>query len=159
MDSTRRQITKIAREASRFAGKVLRGTGLGLSEFEMIHCVRHHPGIHQKELCDLLGMDKAAAARRAANLEKKGYLARRPDPKDSRGKLLFVTEKSNAVKDSKTAVEEFFYSWLMEGIDDPEREIFLSVLDRIYWKSKNERRAEFANLIALEAKQHGRTPV
>lgn len=156
MDATQRKITKIAREATRFTGKVLKDTGLGLSEYEFIHCVRHNPGISQEGVREKLGLDKAAVARRAANLERKGFILRKPDPNDGRGKQLFATERANTVKNSKVVVEAFFYEWLMEEISGDEREIFLSVLDRIYWKSKNERRADFENLIELEAHQHGK---
>ena len=155
MDNTKRQITKIAREALRFTGKVLKDTGLGLSEYEFIHCVRHNPGISQEGLREKLGLDKAAVARRAANLEAKGYIIRKPDPKDGRGKQLFATEKGDTVKNSKASVEAFFYEWLLEDVIGEERDIFLAVLDRIYWKSKNERRSEFENLIAMEAKRYG----
>lgn len=155
MDSTKRQITKIAREASRFTGKVLKDTGLGLSEYEFIHCVRHNPGISQEGLREKLGLDKAAVARRAANLEKKGYIIRKPDPKDGRRKQLFATEKGDAVKNSRASVEAFFYEWLLEDVTGEERNIFLAVLNQIYWKSKNERREDFKNLIALEEKRHG----
>ena len=155
MDSTQRQITKIAREASRFTGKVLKDTGLGLSEYEFIHCIRHNPGISQEGVREKLGLDKAAVARRAANLEKKGYIIRQADPKDGRGKQLFATEKSDHVNNSKVSVEEFFYEWLLTGIEGAEKEIFLAVLDKIYWKSKKERREDFKNLLALEAGQHG----
>ena len=154
MDSTKRQITKIAREAGRFTGKVLKDTGLGLSEYEFIHCIRHNPGIRQEGVREKLGLDKAAVARRAANLEKKGYIVRKADPGDGRSKLLFATEKSDKVNNSKVAVEEFFYEWLMEDITGPEKDLFISVLDRIYWKSKVERREGFRNLIELEAGRH-----
>lgn len=154
MDSTQRKITKIAREAMRFTGKVLKDTGLGLSEYEFIHCIRHNPGISQEGLCEKLGLDKAAVARRAVNLEKKGFVIRKPDPKDGRGKQLFTTEQANAVKNSKVSVEAFFYEWLLEEVTGKEREIFLTVLDRIYWKSKNERRNEFKKLIELEANRN-----
>ena len=157
MDATQRKITKIAREATRFTSKILKDTGLGLSEYEFIHCVRHNPGISQEGVREKLGLDKAAVARRAANLERKGFILRKPDPNDGRGKQLFATEQANAVKNSKVAVEAFFYEWLMEEVTDDEKEIFLSVLDRIYWKSKNERRADFKNLIELEANRHGKS--
>ena len=156
MDDTKRQITKIARECSRFTGKVLKDTGLGLSEYEFIHCIRHNPGISQESVREKLGLDKAAVARRAANLEKKGYIIRKQDPDDGRRRRIFTTEKSNSVKNSKVSAEEFFYEWLMESITGKDKDIFLAVLDRIYWKSKNERREDFRNLISLEAKEHGK---
>ncbi|WP_352419175.1 MarR family transcriptional regulator [Proteiniborus sp.] len=156
MDSTQRKITKIAREALRFTSKVLKDTGLGLSEYEFIHCIRHNPGISQEGLREKFGLDKSAVARRAANLEKKGFIERKPDPNDGRGKQLFATEQANTVKNSKVLVESFFYEWLLQDVTGEEREIFLTVLDRIYWKSKNERRADFKNLIELEANCHGK---
>jgi DNA-binding MarR family transcriptional regulator len=93
-------------------------------------------------------------ARRAANLEKKGYIIRKADPGDGRSKLLFATEKSDKINNSKVAVEEFFYEWLMEDVTGSEKDLFISVLDRIYWKSKVERREGFRNLIELEAGRH-----
>ena len=45
VDKTERKIAKIDRTARRFTARALRDTGLGLSEYEFIHCVRHHPGI------------------------------------------------------------------------------------------------------------------
>lgn len=156
MDDTKRQITKIARECSRFTSKVLKDTGLGLSEYEFIHCIRHDPGISQEGLREKLGLDKAAVARRAANLEKKGYIIRKQDPDDGRGKQLFTTEKSDNVKNSKVSAEEFFYEWLTEDVTGRDRDVFLAVLDRVYWRSKNERRDDFKNLIALEAGKHGK---
>ncbi|MFA7673488.1 MAG: MarR family transcriptional regulator [Clostridia bacterium] len=156
MDDTKRQITKIARECSRFTVKVLKDTGLGLSEYEFIHCIRHSPGISQEGLREKLGLDKAAVARRAANLEKKGYIIRKQDPIDGRKKQLFTTEKSDSVKNSKVSVEEFFYEWLMENVTGKDRDTFLAVLDKVYWRSKNERREDFRNLIGLETKEHGK---
>ena len=68
MDASRRQITKIAREAGRLTIRVMRQEGIGSGEFDLIHLVRHRPGISQKEICEELNMDKGAAARRVARL-------------------------------------------------------------------------------------------
>ena len=45
MDASRRQITKIAREAGRLTIRVMRQEGIGSGEFDLIHLVRHRPGI------------------------------------------------------------------------------------------------------------------
>ncbi|MCE5196348.1 MAG: MarR family transcriptional regulator [Negativicutes bacterium] len=155
MDATNRQISKIAREATRFTGKVLKDSGIGLAEYEFIHCVRHHPGISQEGIRAELNLDKAAVARRAVNLERKGFLLRQQDPSDGRSKQLYVTAKGDAVKNARASVESFFYEWLLADLTAVEKESFLPVLDRLYWKSKNERRIGFGNLLALEAKEHG----
>ena len=66
MDQSRRQITKIAREVSKFTVKAMKAEGIGTAEFDFIHQVRHHPGITQAQVRDALKIDKGAAARRAA---------------------------------------------------------------------------------------------
>ncbi len=155
MDATNRQISKIAREATRFTGKVLKDSGIGLAEYEFIHCVRHHPGISQEGVRTELNLDKAAVTRRAVNLERKGFLIRQQDPRDGRSKQLYATEKGDAVKDAKASVESFFYEWLLADLADSEKENFLLVLDKIYWKAKTERRIGFGNLLTLEVQEHG----
>ena len=101
MDPTERKITKIAREAGKFTVQAMKEEGIGTAEFDFIHLVRHHPGITQTEVREQLKIDKGAAARRAASLEAKGYLIRKPNPWDGRSQLLYATEKAETLKNSK----------------------------------------------------------
>ncbi|MDD5935308.1 MAG: MarR family transcriptional regulator [Clostridiales bacterium] len=149
-DDTERKITKIARELTKFTNNVMRETGLGSAEVEFIHCVRHNPGISQKELSEKLSVDKAAIARRSANLIKKGYLTTKIDENDARKQNLFATEAAEKFKKSRVEVESMFYAWLMEGIEGEEKKVFLEVLDKIYEKSKKESKEGFPNLYELE---------
>ena len=48
MDITKRQITKIAREVSKFTIRTLREDGIGTAEFDVIHAIRKNPGIHRQ---------------------------------------------------------------------------------------------------------------
>ena len=82
MDSTQRRITKIAREVSKFTVQTMKEEGIGTAEFDVIHLVRHNPGITQKKVCETLKIDKGAAAKRVASLEHKGYLVREVNPED-----------------------------------------------------------------------------
>ena len=102
MDPTERKITKIAREAGKFTVQAMKEEGIGTAEFDFIHLVRHHPGITQTEVREQLKIDKGAAARRAASLEAKGYLIRKPNPWDGRSQLLYATEKAESLKHSFT---------------------------------------------------------
>ena len=47
---TKRQITKIAREANKLTLHTMRESGIGTGEFDLIHLVRHEPGDFQKEI-------------------------------------------------------------------------------------------------------------
>lgn len=82
MEHFARKITKIAREAEHLVLLATRADGIGTAEIDCLHAVRHHPGVTQAELVAMLHSDKAAIARRTANLERKGYLRRAPNPSD-----------------------------------------------------------------------------
>ena len=148
MDQTRRQITKIAREAGKLAVRMMKETGIGSGEFDLLPAVRHTPGISQSEICQQLNMDKGAVARRVASLEAKGYLTRRKNPEDGRGQMLYATEAAEELKRSKAQVETAFYEWLLEELTEEERQTFALLLHRLYARSKQERREDFVHVIA-----------
>ncbi len=87
MDITERKITKIAREAEKLVLVLLREEGVDTSEIDLIHALRHNPGCTQARLAKIIHADKAAIARRTKNLEAKGYLVCKNDPKDRRSQL------------------------------------------------------------------------
>ncbi len=147
-DPTKRQITKIAREAAKFTVGMMRADGIGTAEFDFIHLVRHNPGITQAQACSALKMDKGAAARRTASLEAKGYLERRPNPEDGRSHLLYATPKAEELKNSKAEIETVFYAWLTQTLSAEDCAEFCRILDILYWRSKGERRNGFAEVTA-----------
>lgn len=146
MDATKRQITKIAREVSKFTVRTMRREGVGSGEFDVIHAIRKNPGITQAGVCEITGLDKGAVARQTANLEAKGYLIRRENPADGRSRLLFATEKAERLKNSKAHIESQFYEWLLEALSEEERAEFARVLDILYHRCKAESKAEFPEM-------------
>lgn len=152
MEHPARKITKIAREAERLVLLAMRRDGIGTAEIDCIHAVRHHPGITQTELAAALNSDKPAIARRTASLERKGYLRREPNPEDGRSHLLFPTEKAEGLRNAKADAENLFCEYIMTGLGEAERTAFLSALDTLYTRSKEESRAGFPHIIMEEAK-------
>ena len=146
MDATKRQITKIAREVSKFTVRTMRREGIGSGEFDVIHAIRKNPGITQAGVCEITGLDKGAVARQTANLEAKGYLIRRENPADGRSRLLFATEKAERLKNSKAHIESQFYEWLLEALSEEERAEFARLLDILYFRCKAESKAEFPEM-------------
>ena len=157
MDATGRKITKIAREVSKFTLQTMKEDGIGTAEFDFIHLVRHKPGITQAEIREQLKIDKGAAARRAASLESKGYLYRKPNPDDGRSQLLYATEKAEQLKNSKAHIESVFYEWLLAELPEEEKAAFCETLDKLYWRSKLQRRAGFEDVAKLVDKVSGQT--
>ena len=152
MEITRRAITKIAREVSRFTAREVRSEGVGASEYDMIHAVRKQPGITQAEICRALGLDKAAA-RMAANLEKKGYLERRPNPEDGRSQKLFATPAAEKLKFSRAHTEAQFYKWLWQGLEEEELNAFVHTLEKVYQRCRDESKADFVHVQAYLAEK------
>ena len=147
MDITERKITKIAREAEKLVLVALREDGVGTAEIDLIHALRHNPGCTQARLTEILHADKAAIARRTRNLEAKGFLVRRDDPRDKRSKLLYPTERAETLKSSKAEIEASFYEYLLSTLTAAEAETFAALLNRLYIASKSESRAGFPHLI------------
>lgn len=148
MDFTERKITKIAREAEKLVLLSLRDFGVGTAEIDLIHALRHNPGITQAKLAEILHTDKAAIARRTKNLETKGYLVRKDDPSDRRSQLLFPTAQAETLKASKAEIEASFYEYLTSSLTSEEKATFAMLLDKLYLASKTESRAGFPHLLA-----------
>ena len=96
----------------------------------------------------MLHADKPAIARRTASLERKGYLRREPNPEDGRSQLLYAAEAADGLRNSKAHIEEVFYTWLLEDLDREEAEQFCATLDKLYQKSKAQRKADFRDVAA-----------
>lgn len=146
-----RQITKIAREVNKLLISTFREENVGSGEIDMIHLIRHNPGISQKDVCDALNMDKGVVARRTASLEKKGYLTRKVNPDDKRAQILYPTDKADELQDSKQSVETVFYAWLIDSLDTEERAAFLQTLGKLYKRTHTESRAGFPEVKTLLA--------
>lgn len=146
MDYTNRQITKIAREVSKFTVQTMKTDGIGTAEFDFIHLLRHHPGMTQKQIRDTLNIDKGAAARRAASLEAKGYLVRKDNPADGRSQLLYATQKAEKLRNSKASIEQAYYDWLLSELPEAERTEFCRILNELYLRSKQQSRVGFPDV-------------
>ena len=154
MDPTKRQMTKIAREVSKLAGRMLRDQGIGTAEFDVVHVIRKNPGITQAGIRDQLGIDQGAMARQIASLEAKGFLIRKENPQDGRSQLLYATEKADQLKNSKAYIESVFYEWLLEPLSDQQRQEFAATLETLYLRSREQSRAGFPEVVErLEEKE------
>lgn len=149
MDITEQRISKIARGANHFTSRMMRLEGIGPSEFDFILMVRWHPGITQASICQKLDLDKGAAARLSARLEAKGYLRREPDQSDRRRQLLFATEKSDEVKNSKRYLEAIFYQWLLEPLSQEEQKELARLLKILDQRCLSERQEHFPTVTRL----------
>ncbi len=81
-------------------GAALRDAGfddLGPGNAKVLPFVPHE-GITIGELATVAGVRKQTMAESVEHLERAGYLERRPNPHDARSRLLFLTERGEAVR-------------------------------------------------------------
>ena len=85
----------------------MKADGIGTAEFDFIHLVRHNPGMTQADVRAALKIDKGAAARRAASLEAKGYLVRKPNPGRWPQPAAVCHAQGRGTENSKAAIEPY----------------------------------------------------
>lgn len=73
---------------------------------------------------------------------------RRENPNDHRSQLLYATEKAEGLRNSKAAIEQTFYEWLLDELSESDRDSFCRVLNDLYLRSKKEARAGFPEVSA-----------
>ena len=61
--------------------------------------------------------------------------------------------KAEELKNSKAEIETIFYEWLLAELPEDERNRFCETLDKLYWRSKNERRVGFETVSKLVAER------
>ena len=143
-----RYMTKIVREMNKYKELREKENKLNPSEEVLLHLIRHHEGISQKELVVLRNVDKAAVARELSKLELKGYIERKPG-EDLRTRLIYSTEKTKNLKEELVSYEEEFFEWLFSSIESKEKEKFFETLTVLYLRSKQESRNGFTQLLEM----------
>lgn len=146
MDQTERKMMKIVRVLEKFTVQTLKENGIGTAELDFIHTVRHNPGITQADVRKQLNLDKGAAARRVVSLESKGYLIQKLDENDKRCRHLFATKQAQTLKNSKASIETIYFDWLLEELEENEKQQFIHTLNQLYSRSKTEYKQGFPTL-------------
>lgn len=150
METKNRYIAKISRVAGMYTSMMLKDGAYNNTEIMALHYIRHNKGINQNTLKEKLAVDKSAVARIVAKFEADGLVEKRKDENDKRINLLYPTEKAQKLKLNTVSFEDKFYNWLVDGIDKTELDTFYNVLEKLYLKSKNERRSNFKNIMEYE---------
>ncbi|MDE2006570.1 MAG: MarR family transcriptional regulator [Rhodospirillales bacterium] len=66
------------------AGRRARARGLAKAEFSALAILARHPGLTQRELAERLNVEPVTVARLLDRLTARGWVERRPDPRDRR---------------------------------------------------------------------------
>lgn len=146
MNSEFRKITKIARVTSQFVTKKQGKLGLNENERLALHYVRHHKGCSQRNVSDELCIDKALVTRICTKLIQNGWIEKKESELDHRAYQLYALPKAEEEKNEITSLETLFYEEITKELSQEEKEAFLIILDKIYLKSKQERKSNYENM-------------
>ena len=108
------------------------GTGevLHMSEVEVINEVGTRPEINLTELSNILGVTKATLSPIVNRLEKKGYIAKRQDPNNSKVRLLLLQDKGRkAQRGIQTYGMKF--SEYMGDVTEAELKSYIRLLNKM----------------------------
>src|SRR5260370_15546270 len=83
-------LRRAARVVTQFYDSVLRPSGLRITQFTTLQALNRAPGISQKQLAELLGIDSTTLTRTLALLRRKGWL-RSEAGTDRRELRIFLT--------------------------------------------------------------------
>lgn len=108
-------------------------------------------GIQVSELTKLAQVRKQTMAQAVAELEALGYVERRPDPNDRRGKLVFLTERGAAVRPTAMATGRNVEAHWAELTSPEDLDTLKRLLSRLLTQLQAEYDAEPAPPAAPEA--------
>jgi DNA-binding MarR family transcriptional regulator len=105
--------------------------GLTRAQTQLLAYLVLHEGINQTGLADLLEIEPISLARLIDRMEQAGWVERRPDPKDRRAWLLFLTEKTKPVFSKMVEVGKEVRADALQGFTTSERDLILELLLRV----------------------------
>lgn len=108
-----------------------RGIGVTRPQWQVLSVLFRHEGVNQGGLAELLDVEPITVCRMVDRLQDAELVVRRPDPSDRRAWCLFLTPKAHQVLDQLRPLAQSMFEVALEGIEDSDRAIALSALDRI----------------------------
>ncbi|MGW0823236.1 MarR family winged helix-turn-helix transcriptional regulator [Streptomyces sp. NPDC002845] len=109
----------------------LQESGLRLRHYALLRFLTTSPGALQRELSASLGYDPSAIVGLVDDLEKLGFVERRPSPDDRRSRIIVLTEDGRAfLRDSDEAGQRATNE-LLQPLDATERGMLHSLLQKL----------------------------
>jgi len=114
------------------------GISISFEVLEVMKFLRHHDGLNQQELADMLFKDKSTMTYLIDNMVKAGLVTRREDEADRRNKHIILTTKAHELQYQLTPLALQCYLALAQDIADQEIAMGIEMLAKM-----NKSLAEF----------------
>jgi DNA-binding MarR family transcriptional regulator len=126
-----KEIGNLARMANLFFQHQLKEYEIGHAQLMTLHFICRNNGLSQNELVHHSNLDKSSITSQLNKLVKNGYITREINEDDSRGKRIFITNKTKIIENE---LHHKFVSWnkiLSEGLNEKELELTFSLFDKM----------------------------
>ena len=129
-------ILRIGRCCKLYRKRALKDTELLPAQHLLLSYICRRPGLAQEGLAGTLILDKTTVAHQLVRLEELGYILRRPSAEDGRCRLLYPTEKGEAVYPLIHGTFEAFTAGLLEGFTEEERQTLETLTERLFQNAR-----------------------
>ena len=136
-------MTDVARLMRTVFERRVRDHGLTLAQWVVLTRVHSTPGLSQSEVADILEIEKATAGRLIDKMEAKGWLERRPDPRDRRINRLHLLDEAERIHSDIFPIAEATVSDAFASLSAKERDVLSGLMRRV--------RATLIDVLATEA--------
>src|SRR5882724_12587839 len=109
-----------------------REISLNLPQCKALVRLDKNEGVSQARLAELAEVDAMTMVRILDRMEADGLLERRPDPADRRARCLYLTPKAKPLVDQIWRLSEVTRAEVFAGIGKTERDVFITVLERLH---------------------------
>ncbi|MFC0875355.1 MarR family winged helix-turn-helix transcriptional regulator [Saccharicrinis sp. FJH2] len=126
-----RNIGFLSRSAHRYLKHRFRDYSIGHAQVLTLNFISRNNGLSQNELVTYFNLDKSSVTSQLNILEKNGYIERKPDENDSRGRNIFITEKTEALLPELYARFSEWSKILLDGFSKEETEMVYSLIGKL----------------------------
>lgn len=124
-------LTDVARLLRTVFERRVRDAGITRAQWVVIARLNRRPGLSQSEVADILEIEKASAGRLIDRMEAKGWLERRPDPKDRRVNRLHLTEEAKRLHDLIWPIAEGTVSEALSDLTSTQQQQLCDLMLRV----------------------------
>jgi DNA-binding MarR family transcriptional regulator len=129
-------ILRIGRCCKLYRKRALKDTELLPAQHLLLSYICRCPGLAQEGLAGTLFLDKTTVAHQLIRLEEQGFIRRQPSAEDGRCRLLYPTEKGEAIYPLIHGTFEEFTAGLLEGFTEEERRNLEALTERLFQNAR-----------------------
>ncbi|ARM84519.1 MarR family transcriptional regulator [Marinobacter salarius] len=128
---------RVARRWRKLLDERLNDLGVTQARWSTMVCLQRSGGLTQRELTHLMAVENPTLVRLLDSLEEQGLIERRPNMRDRRTKLLYLTNAGERFMSTLNERASVLRHEMLKDIENTDLEVALRVLERVMENSAN----------------------